>query len=105
MQVRPGHLGAHESMEMLGIISVLRYKGCLMHAPLTPGGVLPCLCNPPWRARRCPTRSTPQVLHALVTLRRPQGLGGAQLPLGQSWRLANSAPAAMDRILAQPMSG
>jgi hypothetical protein len=40
-----------------------------------------------------------------VSLRRPQGLGGAQLPLGQSWWLANAAPSATDRILAQPMSG
>ena len=40
-----------------------------------------------------------------VSLRRPQGLGGAQLPLGQSCWLANTAPSATDRIFAQPMSG
>ena len=40
-----------------------------------------------------------------VSLRRPHELGVAQLPLGQSCLLANAAPSATARILAQPMSG
>ena len=40
-----------------------------------------------------------------VSLRRPHELGVAQLPLGQSCWLANAAPSATARILAQPMSG
>jgi hypothetical protein len=51
----------------------------------------------------------PQYVKAMVppavSLRRPPGLGGAQLPLGQSCWLANAAPSATDRIFAQPMSG
>src|SRR5438105_14663111 len=41
--------------------------------PLEPGGA------PPWRARRCPTRHNPQVLHALTRHRFRDGFGITQV--------------------------
>src|SRR6266700_6154790 len=44
-------------------------KAGIIPPPLEPGGAPPWRVSPAWRARRCPPRHNPQVLHALYTNR------------------------------------